>query len=585
MTSTELRQAFIDFFVSRGHKQIPSASLIPENDPSVLFTTAGMQPLVPYLLGAAHPAGTRLVDSQKCIRTGDIDDVGDSRHLTFFEMLGNWSLGDYFKDESIAMSHEFLTSVLKIPQNKIAVTVFAGDADAPRDMEAAGLWRSHGYGGDQIFFYPKSENWWAVGDTGPCGPDTEIFYIDESRPKCCADCGPACDCGRYTEIWNNVFMQYNRLADGSLVELPKKNIDTGMGLERIVAKLSGYETVFQTDLFAPILEKIAELTGKKYDGNTRAFRIVADHIRAATFILGDDAAVAPGNTDQGYILRRLIRRAYRYLRGLDAPAGASSQIAVAVIEKMGGVYPELARNREFILRQLDREEELFGRTLESGLRIANRFIADNALTPENVFKLYDTYGFPLEFTTELAAEHDIAVDADAFAKLFAAHQEKSRAGAEQKFKGGLADDSVETTRLHTAAHLLHGALRTVLGDTVFQRGSNITAERLRFDFSFDRKVAADELAAVEKIVNDAIAAAVPVSCREMTIANARASGAVGVFDDKYGDVVRVYDIPGYDIEICGGPHVENTSELGAFKIVKEEASSAGVRRIKAVVGK
>jgi len=584
MTSRELRQLYIDFFIQHGHGQIPSASLIPENDPSVLFTTAGMHPLVPYLMGETHPMGKRLVDVQKCIRTGDIDSVGDYCHCTFFEMMGNWSLGDYWKKESIAFSHDFLTKVLKIPQEKISVTCFAGDGDAPQDAEAAAAWRSLGYPDERIHFLPKADNWWGpAGTTGPCGPDSEIFY-DTGKPACGPNCRPSCPCGKYLEIWNNVFMEYNKDAAGKYTKLAQQNVDTGFGLERNLCVLTGVESVFDTDLFLPIIKKIEQLTGKKYAGeNLRPFRIIADHLRAAAFILGDDKAVAPSNVDQGYILRRFIRRSYRYLSQLGAPKNSMSQIAQVVVDNYSDIYPELPRNRDFIVKNLDREEEMFGRTLESGMKIARKYIESNSLNAENVFHLYDTFGFPLELTMELAKEHNIEVDVDGFNKLFAVHQDKSRAGAEQKFKGGLADNSVETTRLHTAAHLLHGALRRILGPSVLQRGANITAERLRFDFSFERKLTPEEIAAAEKIVNEAIAAKIPVACESMSVAAARASGAIGIFDDKYGAAVKVYDIPGYDREICGGPHVENTGELGRFKIVKEESISAGVRRVKAVL--
>jgi alanyl-tRNA synthetase len=547
-----------------------------------------MHPLVPYLMGEKHPMGRRLVDFQKCLRTGDIDSVGDTGHLTFFEMMGNWSLGDYFKKESIGFSHEFLTQYLKIPQDKISVTCFAGDDDAPRDDEAADIWKSLGYPAERIHFLPKEDNWWGpAGITGPCGPDTEIFY-DNGQPKCGADCKPGCHCGKYTEIWNNVFLQYNKTEDGKFEPLAQKNVDTGLGLERALFIMNGKSSVFDTELFTPIIAKIEELTGTKYAGpNIKAYRIIADHLRASTFILGDDKGVAPSNVDQGYILRRLIRRAYRYLSNMNAPAKTMSAVASVIIENYKDTYPELERNREFVIAQLNREEELFGRTLDTGLKIANKYMdnaIDNKLLATDAFRLYDTFGFPLEFTQELAIERGISVDSDGFAALFAEHQEKSRAGAAQKFKGGLMDNSVETTRLHTAAHLLHGALRQVLGDTVFQKGSNITPERLRFDFSFDRRVSPEELAEVEKIVNAAISAGIDVTCSEMSIADARASGAVGVFGDKYGDMVKIYDIPGYDKEICGGPHVSNTAELGRFKILKEESSAAGVRRIKAVIG-
>lgn len=571
MTSRELRQLYIDFFTERGHKQIPSASLIPENDPSVLFTTAGMHPLVPYLLGEPHPMGKRLVDCQKCLRTDDIDEVGDANHLTFFEMMGNWSLGDYFKKEAIELSHEFLTRVLKIPQDKISATCFAGDTDAPRDDEAADTWRALGYPDDRIRFLSKKDNWWGpAGQTGPCGPDTEMFYDNGIE---------------VVEIWNDVFMQYNKDAAGKFTPLSQKNVDTGLGLERTLAAITGKTSVYETELFTPIIETIENLSGKKFaEPNLRAFRIIADHLRAATFVLGDDKGVAPSNTDQGYIVRRLIRRAYRYLIQLGAPKNSMTEIAGVVVDNYGDVYPELNRNREFIIKQLNREEELFGRTLESGMKIAKKYIDEKNLTDENVFHLYDTYGFPLELTQELATEHGINIDRAGFDKLYAEHQEKSRAGAEQKFKGGLADDGAETTKLHTATHLLHGALRKILGESVFQRGANITAERTRFDFSFDRKLTPEEITAVEKIVNEAIDAKIPVKCENMSVDQARKSGAVGIFDDKYGTTVKVYDIPGFDREICGGPHVENTGDIGGFKIIKEESSAAGVRRIKAVIG-
>ncbi len=588
MKANELRQLFINFFIERGHKQIASASLIPENDPSVLFTTAGMHPLVPYLLGEKHPLGKRLVSCQKCLRTGDIDAVGDASHLTFFEMLGNWSLGDYFKKESIELSHEFLTKYLNIPMEKISVTCFLGDDSVPRDDESANIWRGLGYPDERIYFYPKKENWWGpAGTTGPCGPDTEIFF-DNGKPKCCVDCGPACDCGKYTEIWNNVFMQYNKDADGNFSKLDQKNVDTGLGLERVLAIMNNVPTVFDTELFAPIIEKIQELTGTKYEEkNQLQYRVISDHLRASTFILGDDKGVSPSNVDQGYVLRRLIRRAYRYLNGMNAPAKSMSTIAEIIIKNYSDAYPELNRNHDFVISQFDREEELFSRTLDSGLKIANKYLdaaTSRQLAASDAFRLYDTFGFPLEFTQELATERGFSVDTQGFYKLFSEHQEKSRAGAAQKFKGGLADNSEETAKLHTATHLLNNALRRVLGDSVHQRGSNINAERLRFDFSFDRKMTDDEIARVEQLVNDAISAAADIICSEMSVAEAKALGAEGIFDDKYGDAVKVYKMGEFSMEICGGPHAKNTSELGAFKIQKEESSSAGVRRIKAVIG-
>lgn len=587
MTANELRRLYIDFFVKRGHKEIPSASLIPENDPSVLFTTAGMHPLVPYLMGESHPLGQRLVSCQKCLRTGDIDEVGDATHLTFFEMLGNWSLNDYFKKESIGFSHEFLTQVLKIPQEKIAVTCFAGDESAPRDTESAKIWGDLGYPKERIFFYGKKENWWGpAGTTGPCGPDTEIFYIHD-KPDCGPNCGPACGCGKYVEIWNNVFMEFNKDKDGNYIPLGRHNVDTGLGFERAFCFVNGVPSVYDTELFKPIIDKISELTNTKYEPNNyKAYRIIADHLRASTFILGDDRGIAPSNVDQGYILRRLIRRAYRYLTQMNAPANSMANIAKVVIEKYKDIYPELERNQEFVINSLNREEEIFSRTLESGMKIAKKYlenVQNNQLAAADAFRLYDTFGFPLEFTQELATEYGVSVDADGFHKLYMEHQEKSRAGAEQKFKGGLSDDSIETRRLHTAAHLMLAALRRVLGDSVMQKGSNITPERLRFDVSFNRRIEPAELAEVEKIVNEAIADAVPVECKEMPLDEARASGAIGVFGDKYGEIVKVYKMGKWSNEICGGPHANNTGELGRFKILKEESSSAGVRRIKAVL--
>ncbi len=587
MTAKELRERYVNYFLNHGHKQIASASLIPENDPTVLFTTAGMHPLVPYLLGETHPAGRRLVDHQKCLRTGDIDEVGDASHLTLFEMLGNWSLGDYFKAESIPMSHVFLTEVLGIPQEKISVTVFAGDESAPRDEESADIWKNLGYPEERIYYYGKKENWWGpAGLTGPCGPDTEIFF-DTGKPACGEGCEPACHCGKYVEIWNNVFLQYNKDKEGNFPPLQQKCVDTGLGLERVLAIMNGNASVYETELFWPAIQKIEALTGTKYDDSTqRAYRIVADHLRAATFILGDDKAVSPSNVDQGYILRRLIRRAYRYLSQMSAPAGAMAEIAAVYLAQYGEVYPELARNSAFALTQLAKEEENFGKALEQGLRMANKYLdrAQGArLGGEDAFRLYDTYGFPLEFTVELANERGVEVDTQGFEALFAEHQEKSRAGAAQKFKGGLADQSDATAKLHTATHLLHAALRKVLGEGVFQRGSNITAERLRFDFSFDRKMTPEEVAEVQRLVNEAIAAGAEVLCEEMTVEQAKAQGAIGIFTDKYGERVKVYTMGGFSKEICGGPHAGNIGELGSFKIAKEEASSAGVRRIKATI--
>ena len=590
--SSELRSMFLKFFKDHGHAVISSASVIPENDPTVLFTTAGMHPLVPYLMGAKHPAGKRLTDVQKCVRTGDIDDVGDFSHLTFFEMLGNWSLGDYFKEQMIPWSWEFLTSpeYLGLPKDRLAFSVFAGDADCPRDEESAQLWRNCGVADDHIFFLPKENNWWGpAGITGPCGPDTEMFIITDKEP-CGPDCSPACSCGRYLEIWNDVFMQYNKKADGTFEPLEQKNVDTGMGLERTICVLNGKKSVYETDLFADILKKISELSGKEYGSDemtTRAFRIIADHMRTATFIMGDDRGVSPSNVDQGYVLRRLIRRAVRYGMGIGMPEGFTGEVAKVIIEQYRDVYPELKRNEAFVLEQLSLEESRFARTLKQGNREFEKLVEkvqDGQIDGVSAFHLYDTYGFPVEMTEELARERGLTVDMDGFHDCFRRHQATSQAGAEQRFKGGLADNSEQSARLHTATHLLHAALRKVLGPEVAQKGSNITAERLRFDFSFGRKMTKEELAEVERLVNEAIESHTPVTCEEMTVAQAKEQGAIGLFESKYGEKVKVYTMGPYSKEICGGPHAQNTGDLVSFKIKKEESSSAGVRRIKAIIG-
>ena len=651
LTAKELRSLFLQFFQEKGHAVISSASIIPENDPTVLFTTAGMHPLVPYLLGQKHPEGTRLTDVQKCIRTGDIDEVGDMSHLTFFEMLGNWSLGDYFKQEMIPWSWEFLTSekYLGIDPEKLAFTVFEGDEDCPRDEEAANLWRQCGVKDDHLFYLPKKHNWWGpAGVTGPCGPDTEMFII--VKEPCGPNCGPDCDCGAYLEIWNDVFMQYNKQADGTFEPLKQKNVDTGMGLERTICVLTGKKSVYETDVFAGILGKIEELSGKKYnadDENTKAFRIIADHMRTSTFILGDPRGVSPSNVDQGYVLRRLIRRAVRYAMGMGMENGFTCEIAKVIIDQYKDVYPELEQNSAFVLEQLKLEEDRFARTLKQGekefekiynnvcntkttletilnaedkVAQAQEFVKTKKLRPSpdmlpiieaanagdlnalvaavnarlaslstldgrSAFKLYDTYGFPIEMTMELAAEKGLKVDEDDFAQRFKQHQETSHAGAEQRFKGGLADASEQTACLHTATHLLQAALRKVLGDEVHQKGSNITAERLRFDFTFGRKMTAEEIEEVQKLVNEAIEAKAPVTMEEMTVAEAKEQGAMGLFESKYGERVKVYTMGQFSKEICGGPHAQNTGDLVSFKIQKEESSSAGVRRIKATIGR
>lgn len=590
LTAQQLRDMYRNFFVSKGHKIIPSASLIPENDPSVLFTTAGMHPLVPYLLGEKHPAGTRLTDVQKCVRTGDIDEVGDLSHLTFFEMLGNWSLGDYFNEEAITWSYEFLTGkdYLDIPVENLAVTVFAGDDDAPRDISSFETWKKCGIPEEKIFFLPKKNNWWIAGKTGPCGPDTEMF-IDRGQAKCCEHCDPSCDCGKYLEIWNNVFMQYYKHEDGSYTKLKQKNVDTGMGLERTLCILNGVQSVYDIELFDTAKAKIEELTGKKYGENeevTKAYRIILDHVRTSTFLIGDTRGIAPSNVDQGYVLRRLIRRAVRFGRQIGLPTGSLSEIAKCYIEKYKLSYPELNDNAERIIDELNKEEEKFSKTLADGLKEFNKVISHiqgNVFPGKTAFRLYDTFGFPLEITAELAREKGFTVDEEGYKAADEAHREKSSVGSEQKFKGGLADTSEATARLHTATHLMQAALKKVLGPSVSQKGSNITVERLRFDFNFDRPMTKEEIAEVEKLVNEAIQADVPVTMEEMTVEEAKRSGAVGVFDSKYGDKVKVYTMGEYSKEICGGPHAHHTGELGKFRIVKEQSSSAGVRRIKAVL--
>ncbi|MEX1376653.1 MAG: alanine--tRNA ligase [Eubacteriales bacterium] len=592
ITANELREKYLQFFKEKGHAVIPSASIIPENDPTVLFTTAGMHPLVPYLLGERHPEGVRLCDVQKCVRTGDIEEVGDESHCTFFEMLGNWSLGDYFKDDSIRWSFEFLTSEkwLNLDINTIAVSVFAGDEDAPRDELSASIWKECGIPEDRIFYLPKKNNWWGpAGVTGPCGPDTEIFIITDKEP-CGDDCSPACDCGRYLEIWNNVFMEYNKTAEGSFEPLAQKNVDTGMGLDRTIAVLQGVSSVYETDLFAPIIKKIEELSGKKYGENaevTASMRIMADHMRTATFMIGDEKGIAPSNVDQGYVLRRLIRRVVRRGANLSWENGNAWKIASVVIDIYKDVYPELVQNKSRIHDELNKEEAKFAKTLQRGLKEFEKVTADiesgATIDGKTAFRLYDTYGFPIEITVEMAAEKGMKVDIEGFEEAFKEHQAKSSAGAEQKFKGGLADNTEATSHLHTATHLLHAALRDMFDDSVEQKGSNITAERMRFDFSFPRKIEDDELRKLEEWVNNAIQANVPVVMQEMTVDEAKETGAIGLFSSKYGNTVKVYTIEGYSKEICGGPHAEKTGDLGRFEIQKEQSSSSGVRRIKAVL--
>ncbi len=578
-----LRQLYLDFFKARGHAVIHGASLIPENDPSVLFTTAGMHPLVPFLLGEPHPAGKRLVDVQKCLRTDDIMEVGDNVHLTFFEMLGNWSLGDYWKPEAIRMSYEFLTEQLGLEHDRLYVTCFEGNADAPKDLESVEVWRSLGIREEHITFLPKKDNWWGpAGATGPCGPDSEMFY--DMNPDGPAGENPHTNPPRFWELWNDVFMQYDKKADGSYIKLGQKNVDTGMGLERTIAVLQGVESLYETELFRPIVEKILSLAKSP---TQFAVRVIADHARASVFVLAE--GIDPGNVDQPYIARRLIRRTVRYGREIGIEGHFLPSLAEVAIGTLADVYPELDQQKQHILGALDNEEVRFQRTLKQGekefARELNRCQAQgqNTVPGRVVFRLYDTYGFPPELTQEMAAQAGLAADMEGFRSAFAEHQEKSRQGAAARFRGGLAERSPETTRLHTATHLLQAALRRVLGPHVEQRGSNITVERLRFDFSHPEQLTLEQLAQVEDLVNEQIRQALPVTCQEMSMADALKEGATGLFEERYGERVKVYTIGAFSKEICGGPHVENTCELGHFRILKEEAVGAGIRRIRAVV--
>ena len=599
MTAAELRRKFIEFFKSKGHAEISGKSLIPENDPTVLFTTAGMHPLVPYLMGEPHPAGDRLVDYQKCIRTGDIDSVGDLSHLTFFEMLGNWSLGDYFKKESIAYSYEFLTAPkwLGISPDKISVTVFKGDGEVPADDFSAEQWESHGIPCERIHYLPREDNWWGpAGETGPCGPDTEIFY-DTGKAKCGPDCRPGCHCGKYLEIWNNVFMQYNKQKDGTYIKLARQCVDTGMGVERTACILQGKSSVYDIEIFTPILDCIAALTGQKYGATedvNKSMRIIADHTRTAVFVLGDPKSVLPGNVGAGYVLRRLIRRAVRHGKKLGLDGVFLAGPAKVIIDLYADVYPEIKEKEQFILTELTREEEKFLETLKKGEAEFDKLLPNLLKNPAKVipgrvaFRLYDTFGFPVELTEELAAEQGLTVNRKEFDEAFEKHQETSRAGSEQIFKGGLADHSEITTKYHTATHLLQKALKTVLGDHVAQKGSNITAERMRFDFSHAAPMSKEEVQRVEDIVNGQIAADLPVTMDVMDLEAAKKSGATALFGEKYESKVKVYTIGKsptdfFSKEVCGGPHVEHTGLIGKFTIQKEQSSSAGVRRIRAVI--
>lgn len=595
MTAQKLRRLFIDFFIQHGHKEISGRSVVPENDPTVLFTTAGMHPLVPYLLGSPHPAGKRLVNVQKCIRTGDIDSVGDAHHLTFFEMLGNWSLGDFFKKEMIQFSYEFITSpqYLGFEKSRIYITIFAGDETVPRDSEAEETWIACGIPQDHIVALGRDDNWWGpAGKTGPCGPDSEMF-LDTGKSVCDPGCGPGCGCGKYIEFWNDVFMQYNKLEDGSYLPLECKNIDTGMGVERVLGLLLGKTSVYETELFIPLLDKIAELTGKSYvhdgSGESCCFRVVADHAKTATMILGDEKMIRPSNLGQGYILRRLIRRAVRMARKLGRSEPFLGVLADVVIKMYSGPYPELEKKREFILNELQIEEELFGRTLQQGEREFEKLLPGLQKNPQKVvsgrvaFRLYDTYGFPLELTEELAAESGLTVNREEFDQAFSKHQELSKQGADKVFKGGLADNSEMSTRYHTATHLLNAALRKILGEHICQQGSNITPERLRFDFTHNEPMTREQVQAVEDLVNQKIMEDLKVRMETMSVEAAKKSGAQAMFENKYDEVVKVYFIGDFSVEVCGGPHVEHLNELGHFKIEKEQSSSRGVRRIRAVL--
>jgi len=594
MTSEELKRLYFDFFKGKNHTVIQGASLIPQEDSTILYTPAGMQPLVPYLLGENHPSGRRLVDVQKCIRTGDIEEVGDSSHLTFFEMLGNWSLGDYFKREAITWSFEFLTSKewLGFSPDKLHVTVFAGDDKLPPDEEAASIWEEVGVPGERIYFLGRKDNWWGpTGNTGPCGPDTEMF-MDTGKPSCGPDCKPGCGCGKYFEIWNDVFMEYRRTADGLYVPLDQKNVDTGMGVARTVAMMNGHSTIYDIPQFQPLfgfLKKISGLGSEPDVQALRSLRIISDHIRTATHILGDDQGIPPSNLDRGYVLRRLIRLAVRHGRKLGIDDPFTRRLAGIVIDTESRVHEELARNRRFILDELALEESRFEKTLQSGLHEFEKILPNLKKNPAKIipgriaFRLYDTFGFPVEFTAELALENGMTVDMAGYSKAFNKHRELSRQGVEQKFKGGLSDNSEMVTRLHTATHLLHQALKEILGNHVEQKGSNITGKRLRFDFSHPEKLTDEEITLVEKRVNEVIEADLSVEWEETRLEDALEMGAIGLFRNKYGDMVKVYRIGDFSLEICGGPHVSRTGELGRFRIIKEMSSSRGVRRIRAVL--
>jgi alanyl-tRNA synthetase len=593
MTANELRSKYIAFFKSKNHVEISGKSLIPDNDPTVLFTTAGMHPLVPFLLGEPHPAGNRLTDYQKCVRTGDIEEVGDPSHLTCFEMLGNWSLGDYFKKESIAYSYEFLTGQdwLALDPRKLSVTVFAGDENAPRDDESAQYWKDNGMSEDKIAYLPASDNWWAAGPTGPCGPDTEIFYwVGDGFPPHGSNKGT--DSKNWLEIWNNVFMEYNRVDEKTLVKLPKQNVDTGMGLERTITVLQGKTSVYMTEIFQPVIQAIEALSGITYGNNPekdKSIRIITDHARSSVFILGDPKGVTPSNVGAGYVLRRLIRRAVRHGKKIGIEKAFLADLAESVIANFKGPYPELHENAEKIKNELTAEENKFNETLRKGEAEFEKLLPNLMKNPAKVipgrvaFRLYDTFGFPVELTEELASEHGMKVNREEFDEAFKKHQELSRAGSEQLFKGGLADNSETTTKYHTATHLLQQALTIVLGDHIAQKGSNITSERMRFDFAHFEPMTKEQIQKVEDLVNEQIKKDVPVTMEIMSLDDAKKSGARALFGEKYESTVKVYTIGSFSKEVCGGPHVERTGTIGTFKIQKEQSSSAGVRRIRAVI--
>lgn len=588
LTTHELKRLWLEFWTSKGYKTIPSASVVPENDATVLFTTAGMHPLVPYLLGEKHPMGDKLCDYQACIRTNDIDDVGDPSHCTFFEMLGNWTLGECNKREMIKNSFAFLTEKLGIPKDRLAVSVYAGDENAPRDTEAHDAWIEAGLDDTQVFYLPKENNWWALGGgTGPCGPDTEMFF-DTGKPKCCDTCSPACDCGKYLEIWNDVFMQYYVKEAGQPVEkLARPNIDTGMGIERTVCVLNGVESVYDTGIFKDVIDYLSKFANAPYveENIKKSYRVICDHIRASVFILS--SGITPAPVGQGYVLRRLIRRSVNHARKIAIEKQQILEVAKIYVNEYQEYYPEIKEKQDLILKELDEEIEKFSKTIQLGQKEFEKvafYSKDKTINGKTAFRLYDTFGFPLELTIEMAKEIGYNVDEEGYHKAFLEHQEKSRTAAAGTFKGGLSDTSDNTARLHTATHLLLAALQTLFDPNIIQKGSNITPERLRFDFNFPRKMLPEELKQLEDFVNDAIKKEIDVTCEEMTLDQARASGAKGIFANKYGDKVKVYTIGNVSKEICGGPHANNTRELKSFKIIKEESSSSGVRRIKAVIG-